>query len=212
MMGNIDELITRLAQDAATVKHAPHPFMLCMQWMAVAAIYLGVALLISGTRHDLLPVLQQPWLAAEFAALFGIFISTSLSAALLSYPDLHQMRRIALAPIVAFALFVLVIFFAWRADSPPAPLPVHSVECTMSILLLSILPAAWTLYVMRKFASTHYQWAGSTALLFAFSIGAIWLRLYELNDSIIHIIEWHYLPMIGFGIFGMWLGKTVLKW
>jgi len=38
------------------------------------------------------------------------------------------------------------------------------------------------------------------------------LRLYEQTDSIMHVIEWHYLPMIVFGIIGMWLGKTALKW
>ncbi len=211
-MGNIDELISKLAQDTATMKRAPHPFLLGIEWMVVAMFYLSVSLMISGARHDLLHKLHDFWFATEIAALVGIFISTSLSAALLSYPDLHQKRRIALAPIAMFALFVLVMFFAWRADSPPAPLPVHSFECTLSIMLLSLLPAAWTLYVMRKFASTHTHWAGGIAFLFAFSIGALWLRLYEKNDSIIHVLQWHYLPMIGFGIIGMWLGKVVLKW
>ncbi len=211
-MENIDELISKLAQDTATVKRVPHPFMLSIEWMVVAVFYLAVSLMISGARHDLLPKLHDPWFAAEIAALVGIFISTSLSAALLSYPDLHQKRRIALAPVAAFALFVLVVFFAWRADNPPAPLPVHSFECTLSITLLSLLPAAWIFYVMRRFASTHTHWAGGIAFLFAFSIGALWLRLYEQNDSIMHVIQWHYLPMIGFGIIGMWLGKVVLKW
>lgn len=211
-MESIDELITKLAQDTATVKRAPHPFMLSIEWMTVAVLYLAVALMISGTRHDLLLKLHDPWLAAEIAALVGIFISTSLSAALLSYPDLHQLRRIAFAPLVTFALFVVVMLLAWQADNPPAPLPIHSFECTFSITLASLLPAAWMFYVMRKFASTHTQWAGGIAFLFSFSIGALWLRLYEQNDSITHVIEWHYLPMIAFGMIGMWLGKVALKW
>ena len=108
-----------------------------------------------------------------------IFIATSLSAAVLAFPDLHQMRKAALAPAGLFALFVAIMFFAWRADVPPAPLPVHSFECTVSITLFSLLPAAWTFFSMRKFASTHYRWAGSIALLSAFSVGALWLRLHE---------------------------------
>jgi len=70
-----------------------------------------------------------------------------------------------------------VMFLAWQADNPPAPLPVHSFECTRSIALLSLLPAAWMFYMMRKFASTHYHWAGSIAFLFAFSVGALWERV-----------------------------------
>ena len=211
-MGNTEELINKLAQDNVTVKPAPHPYMLSLKWMGWAVAYLVVSLMFSGLRPDLAAKLHEPLFVAELAALSGIFIATSLSASLLAFPDIHQLRRLAFAPVIAFALFVLVMILAWQADNPPAPLPMHSFQCTLAITLVSLLPAAWIFYVMRKFASTHYHLAGCCALLFAFSIGAIWLRLYELNDSIMHVIEWHYLPMIAFGIAGLWLGKNVLKW
>ncbi|MGA9666147.1 MAG: DUF1109 domain-containing protein, partial [Gallionella sp.] len=174
-MEKVDELISKLAQGATAVKPAPHPFLLCLEWLAAAALYLAVALLVSGIRPDLMLELHKPWYAAEIAALAGIMITSSLSAALLAYPDLHQMRRAAYAPLLMVILFVLVMIFAWQADNPPSPLPVHSFECTLSITLFSLLPAAWIFYVMRRYASTHTRWAGSIALLFAFSIGALWL-------------------------------------
>lgn len=211
-MENIDELIARLAQDTALVKIAPHPFMLTAKWTGGAVVYLLLSLMFFGMRPDLMTKLHETWFAAEIASLAGVLISTALSAALLSYPDLHQKRRIVFAPIAAFALFALVIFFAWRADSPSSPLPIHNIECTRSITMISLLPAALMFYAMRKFASTHYLWSGTLALLFAFSVGALWERLHEQTDSIIHVIEWHYLPIIGFGIIGMWLGKALLKW
>ncbi len=211
-MADIDELVARLAREAAPVQPAPHPFKLSLQWMAAAAAYLFVSLALTGLRPQLLEKLHNPWFAAEILALLGIFVVTSLSAALLAFPDLHQKRRLAFAPLVPFALFLTVMFFAWRADSPPAPLPVHSFECTLSITLMMLLPAVWTFYSMRKFASTHYRLAGSVALLSAFSVGALWLRLHEVNDSILHVVEWHYLPMLAIGLLGLWLGKLVLKW
>lgn len=211
-MGNIDELIDKLAQDGAAVKPAHHPLVLSLEWVTAAVFYLAIALMVSGFRADLMAKLHETWFAAEIAALVAIFLATSLSAALLSFPDLHQMRRVVLAPAIMFALFALVMYFAWHADHPPSPPPVHSLECTLSITMLAILPAAWIFYVMRKFASTRHYWAGSSALLSAFSIGALWLRLYEPTDSVMHVIEWHYLPMIAFGIVGLWLGKILLKW
>ncbi|OIR11860.1 hypothetical protein GALL_67170 [mine drainage metagenome] len=211
-MANIDDLVTTLAQDAAAVKPAPHPFLLCFQWMGAAAVYLALALAISGPRPDLLDRFHQTWFAAEIAALLGVFIVTSLSTALLAFPDLHQKRRLAFAPVAAFALFVGVMFLAWRADNPPSPLPVHSFECTLSIALMTLLPAAWAFYSLRRFASTHYRLAGSTALLSAFSVGALWLRLHEDTNSIAHLVEWHYLPMLVIGLAGLWLGKVLLKW
>ncbi|OFZ68553.1 MAG: hypothetical protein A2V79_11280 [Betaproteobacteria bacterium RBG_16_56_24] len=211
-MGNIEELIAKLAQDTAAVKPAPHPYMLSLKWVGAAAAYLAVSLAVSGLRPGLMEKFHEPWFAAEIAALLGIFIATSVSAALLAFPDLHQKRGAAFAPALTFALLLLVIFFAWNADSPPAPLPVHSFECTTDITLISLLPAAWTFYAMRQYASTHYHLAGGIALLSAFSVGALWLRLHEINDSIIHLIQWHYLPMLVFGLIGLWLGKAVLKW
>lgn len=175
-------------------------------------IYMALSLAISGLRPDLMSKLNEPWFAAEIAVLTVILIATTLSAALLSFPDLHQMRRVAFAPGLIFALFLLVIYFSWSADHPPAPPPIHTYECTLCIILVALLPAAWTFYEMRKNASTHFMLAGGIALLSALSIGALWLRLHETNDSIAHVIEWHYLPMIGFGIVGMWLGKRLLKW
>ena len=211
-MGSIEQLVETLAAGAAVVKPAPHPFMLSLKWMGGAAAYLAVSLLVSGLRPDLLHKFHEPWFVAEVMFLLGIFIATSVSAALLAFPDLHQKRALAFAPVLMFALFLLSMFFAWNADNPPAPLPEHSYECTACIILFALLPAGWTFYAMRKFASTHYHLAGSIALFSAFSVGALWLRLHEVNDSIIHVILWHYLPMLGFGLAGLWLGRVVLKW
>ena len=211
-MDNIEQLIAGLSKDAQTVKPAPRPWLLGLKWLAVAAAYLLVALLISGLRPDWVLQLHKPWFVAEVALLFGILVSTAFSAAILSFPDLHQQRRAAFAPVWIFALFALAMFFSWLADNLPSPLPVHSFECTISILLFSLLPTAGIFYAMRQFASTHLQLSGIVAVLFAFSTGALWLRLHEQTDSIIHLVEWHYLPMIAVGLIGLLLGKMLLRW
>jgi hypothetical protein len=211
-MENIDDLVEKLAQDAAAIKPAPHPFVQSLQWLAAAAIYLAVSLAFSGLRPDLAERLHDLWFVAELAALCGICIITLLSAALLAFPDLHQKRKLAWAPAWVFTLFVIILFFAGQADGLAAPLPMHSFECTLGIAMMALLPAAWTFYTLRRYASTHYRLAGSIALLSAFSIGALWLRLHEVTDSITHVIEWHYLPMLGIGVTGLWLGKRLLRW
>ncbi len=122
------------------------------------------------------------------------------------------MRPLVLAPLWMFALFLVVILFAWLADKPPAALPEHNYQCTSCIVLVALLPSGWTFFTMRKYASTHFRWAGIIAILSAFSVAALWLRLQEVNDSIAHVVEWHYLPMLAFGVVGLWAGKWLLKW
>jgi len=211
-MAKIDNLVARLAQEATPVKLAPHPFMLSLQWLGGGATYLALALAFSGLRPDLPERLHQPWFFAEIVSLAGLFVVTSMSAAVLAFPDAHQKRVLALAPFGMFALFLTIVFFAWRADIPPAPFPVHSIECTLSITLMGLCPATMVLYSIRKYACTHYRFAGSIALLCAFSLGALWLRLHEMNNAVMHVIEWHYLPMLIIQIVGVWLGKWLLKW
>lgn len=211
-MDNIEQLVASLSKDAQTLKPAPRPWLLGLKWLAAAAAYLLVALLITGLRPDWALQLHKPWFVAEVALLLGILVSTAFSAAILSFPDLHQQRRAAFAPVWIFALFAFLMLFARLADNPPSPLPVHSFECTLSILMFSLLPSVGIFYAMRQFASTRLRLSGIVAVLFAFGTGALWLRLHEQTDSIIHLIEWHYLPMFAVAAAGWWLGKKILKW
>ncbi len=211
-MEKIDVLVEQLAHDAAPVRPAPSPFKLSLSWLLGAALYLVISLAVSGVRPDWLQKLQHPWLGAELLLLVLLCISTALSAAVLAFPDMHQRRWLTRVPLVLFGIFGGVMLLSWHADNPPAPLPIHSFECTLSILAAALLPALWVMYTLRHYASTHASWAGSTALLFAFSVGALWLRLHEINDSVIHVILWHYLPMIAVGWVGLSVGQKWLRW
>ena len=211
-MDNIEQLIKTLSNDATKIQPAPHPYLLTLKWTIVTIAYLSVLLGIFGPRPDFMQAIENQWFVAEILALFSIFVATLVTTSLLAFPDIHQKRAIAFAPILMIGMFLIVIFFAWNADHPPASLPDHTYECTLCIILVSLLPAVWTFYSLRKLASIHYRLAGGLALLSATSIGALWLRLYEVNDSIIHVVEWHYLPMFVIGLIGLWLGEIILKW
>ncbi|MFZ3017195.1 MAG: DUF1109 domain-containing protein [Gallionella sp.] len=210
MTKNLEQLVNELSAEAGHPRPAPHPFILSLKLFGAAAAYLALALAISGLRPDLAQALQQPWYVAELLMLLLLFAASTTSAALLAFPDLHQKRALAYAPVVAFALFALTMLFAWRADTAPPPL--HDIECTISITLVALLPAAWTFYLMRGYASTHPDWAGSIALFAAFGTGALWLRLQETNDSVAHVVLWHYLPMLLAGVIGWILGRRLLRW
>lgn len=211
-MNDMDKLVAELAEEAAVVHPAQHPYRLGIKLAAAGFAYLAILLAATGFRADLAPALGHPLYVAELAALLLIFLATSLSAAVLGFPDLHQKRMLAVAPLWMFGVLWAVIALAWNADQPPAPLPVHSYQCTLSIAGVAVPPAVWTLLALRRYASTHYYWAGGIAVLSAFSLGALWLRLHEVNNSIRHVIEWHYLPMIAAGMLGVGLGRLLLRW
>lgn len=206
-----EQLIGDLVQKMESVKPASSPYRLFVKWLILAIAYIAIITLFLDVRPDFADKLTSPLFAAEILALAGIIASSLLSASILAFPDLYQNTKMALLPVPMFLLFIIVMAMAFLADNPPAPLPAHNKECLICITLLSLLPGAFILYNIRKFASTHYYMAGMVAALAAFSIGAMALRISEKTDSISHVLEWHYLPMLGVCVIGVFLGK-LLKW
>ncbi|MGB7649921.1 MAG: DUF1109 domain-containing protein [Gallionella sp.] len=211
-MNQIDDFITQLAQQPPPRRAGAHPFAISANWLAYATSYFLIALWVSGVRPDLGVQLQRAEFVAELVLLFGLALTSSVSAALLAFPDSFQKSAWTKLPLLLLLALLLTLLAAYLADNPPAPQPLHSWQCTMAIVMVAIIPGVWTLWVMRRFAAIQRGMAGSVAVLFAFSVSALWLRLHELNDSISHVIYWHYLPMLIFAIVGWWLGKRVLRW
>lgn len=206
-----NELISRLAEEAAPVRPAMNPFTLAVLWLAGVAIYTGMALMMVGARPDLPQVWHDPMYGSEILLLVGMIASCAISSALLGYPDMYQRRYLLVSPVVILGLLAGVMYLSWAAN-PDAPAPEHGFRCTLHITIMSLLPAAAIFYSLGKLASTHQARAGLVALLTAFSTAALIARLSEMTDSITHIVEWHYLPALGFAVVGVLLGKLLLRW
>ncbi len=207
-----EQLINNLVIQMGVVPPAPNPIRIFLKWTGLSAAYIILSLLFLGIRPDFATKLHSFLFFAELSAIAGIIASSLLSASLLAFPDVYQQKKLALLPFVAFLLFCLIMAVEFIADNPPSPPPNHAMECLLCIIALSLIPGAFILYNIRKYASTHYYAAGSVAVLAAFSIGGLILRISEETDSIMHLLEWHYLPMIGAGIIGLAIGKVCLKW
>ena len=205
-------LIEQMSNEIGVVKKSPNPFILSGKLLVAFTMYIAVILPFFGVRPDLAQKLLSPLFASEIIALVFIIVSSCVASAILSFPDLYQKKNIAFTPIIAFFLFALVLLLEFLADKQPAPLPEHEIKCFVCIIGLSIIPAILLFYNMRKIACTHYAHAGCTAMLSAFAVGALVLRLSEPTDSILHLLQWHYLPMLIIGVFGMLCGKLFLRW
>ena len=211
-MPDIDQLIADLSKQASPVKPMPHPFVSMLKWAAGTGIYLALLMACFGLRGDMTLKLASPLFLTEIGLLACMILASGLSVAVLSFPDMYQKRLAAFAPLVPLLLFIAILAVEWLEDVPPSPKPAHGIECLLCILCYSILPACWIFYHLRKMASTHAALAGGIALLGATSIGCLALRLSEQTDSINHLIQWHYLPMIALSAIGLGIGGKFLKW
>jgi hypothetical protein len=211
-MTELNTLIRTLSESAQAVKPSVRPLRLCLIWAAGTVAYIMFSAFLLGLRDDLLFRLQSPLYLLELALLAAVILSTFLAVALLSFPDLHQRRWLAWLPLPSAFMFIAVLFLGFQESLLPAGPAAPGMECLICISLLSLAPAVWIMAVLRSQASTHYHLAGGLALLAAAGIGGFILRLCEKTDAIIHIIQWHYLPLIGAVAAGLWLGRKFIKW
>lgn len=210
-MINTEKLIEGLSKEKVDCKPKVTPARIFWKWLLVSLIYVAVILCIFGFRDDLGDKMREGLFLAEIFTLSAITISMAFAAAIYSFPDLYQSKYALYIPPIALFSFILTIILVYLEKSD-IPLPAHSFVCFFCITMFSIVPAAWLFVLLHRQATVHPKMAGFTALMAACSIGALTLRLSEKTDSIDHIIFWHYLPMVGYSLIGMWLGKKNLKW
>ena len=212
-MNKSDELITELSGKLKPVKALQHPFLTTLKWAAGATLYLAMLIAYATIRQDFGAKLSSPLFSLEIFLLCAMVLTSGLSVAVLSFPDVYQKRWAMYAPLATLVLFCAVLALEWLEDMPPSLMPNHSgLECLVSIVCYSLAPACFIFYRLRKMANTHGALAGFVAILGAYSIGCLALRVSENTNSIRHLVEWHYVPMLLFSTLGLWLGKKFLKW
>jgi hypothetical protein len=211
-MASTEQLIEQLSRGVQPVKNITSPFMLLIRWLGFSSLYLVCMLLVFRLRPDIGEKFSSILFVSEVLFLALVVITSSLSAILLSFPDMCQKRWLVFAPIVPVILFVVTITLQYSSDNSPAPMPSEGISCLICITMFSLFPAFLMFKLLRRQATTHYYATGLVSLLSATSIGAMTLRISENTDSILHLIKWHYMPILAFGIIGLWLGKKIFKW
>jgi hypothetical protein len=182
----------------------------------VLTIYAIGMQLIVGIRADMTQQLSRGPYLIEIVLLAAVTLSSIMAAILAMYPDAYQRPRLLKIPYATLAL--LLLFIGIQLLMPhdarmvmPGP-HVHNVECSMAIAAIAMIPSALIFALLRKGASVHPLQAGLFAALAASGISCLTLRIAEANDSLIHLITWHYLPILLFAALGALIGKRLFRW
>jgi hypothetical protein len=213
---NTNDLIASLSAEVKPQQRLEKPAYWCARLLAVCALYAIATQLCLGLRSDFSMQLSRPFFVAEIALLFVLLLTSVLAAVLSMYPDGYQKPKFLKLPYLAFAaVFGLVAFqllmpHDTRMAGPEAG--THGIECALCISAVALIPSALIFAILRKGASVRPFQAGAFAVLAASAIGGFTIRLAEANDSIEHLVQWHYIPTFLFATLGALIGKWLLKW
>jgi len=215
-MTDTETLIARLSSEANTPARPLSPG----YWGTILVVVLGIyaigAQLYLGLRADLILQLTRPAFAAEVGLLVALLLSSAVASVLAMYPDAYQKPQLLLLPYALFFLLALLTVLQMFAPTDarmvvPGP-DAHGIECALCIGLVALFPSALIFALLRRGASVRQFQAGFLAVLTASAIGCLTLRLAEANDSMLHLLSWHYLPTLLFAALGTAIGKRLLRW
>jgi hypothetical protein len=216
-MRDIDTLVAELSSDVANKRAWQRaPAALAGKLLAVLFIYGAAVQVHLGLRADLRLQFARPLFDLEILLLAALALSSVIAATIAMYPDAYQKPGWLKLPYAVAALLavLMIVQLAMPTDArmvmaAPGMIAMH---CAMCIGWVAMLPSLLLFVILRRGATVRPLQAGIFAVLAASAIGCLTLRLSEANDSLAHLLLWHYLPTLVFATLGAVIGSRVLKW
>lgn len=210
-----EELIQQLANDAQPVRRLrPLPYRVA-GWAVLAAVSLGVVLILRGTRRDLGNAVGQADFALEASLLILTAISAAIGALILSVPGAERSARVRWLPLIAASASVLwavgELIVAAATGAPTGRLT-FAWDCVYKTSSIAAVPSVALFFMVRRAAPLQAGWAGLLAILATASVGVLGANVICPNDRPLHMLLWHVAPLMVFAGVGAALGSWLLRW
>lgn len=210
------ELINTLSKDATLKSTLKSPCYFTGSLIIILIIYAVIIQFFLKIRPDFFDRISSPLFLTEIILLLSLAISSVFAAVISMYPDIYQKRwalkipYLTLILLMGFILAQLILIDDLHLLISQAGS--HGIECTICIAEVSLIPSCLIFGIIRKGSSVTPYRAGSYAALTSTAVGCLTLRIAEANDSLQHLITFHYLPIFVFTAIGAIIGKWLFKW
>jgi hypothetical protein len=208
-----DDLIRAISADTL---RQPHLRTMLVLGMLPSLVIAFLALwLVLGFRADLTTALVTPISLVRIILMGMLGIVATRLALLMARPEGGQLARFWPLAAVAAAAFGLVL---WAYVATPedarqmAAVGKTMTKCLVTIPMLSVLPVATLLYVLRQGATTAPMRAGFVAGLAGSGLAAAIYALHCTEDSPLFYVTWYGLAIMGVTLVSTFLGARVLRW
>jgi hypothetical protein len=122
------------------------------------------------------------------------------------------MRALLVPALLLLAAVMYELVTIPASAWPSRALGVNGVMCLASIIFLSVLPLAATIYGLRQGAPMSPALAGAAAGLLAGALGATVFAMHCTNDSPLFVAIWYVLAIGFMALAGLSVGRYVLRW
>ncbi|MFP5387075.1 MAG: NrsF family protein [Bacteriovoracia bacterium] len=207
-MRKTDDLIHSLSSELTPVTPVKSPGKTLFICFVISVLSLIGAIFIMGVRENLQSVAPRVLFWLQNVSLFIVAVSGIINACLMSIPGRGPGMILRTVPFIAF--------FVWFALILPSLISVESqmgrgLLCVADLLFIGAAPLVVLFKVMRKGAVLERGKAGVTGLLGVAALGALGSQFVCSSESPMHLIVWHFLPVLFLGTLGFIVGNKFFK-
>lgn len=203
------EFINKLVKEHEKRKVVPGPLKSFIKWFFLCVFIISAGLALTGIRHNIGDMIHTPRFIFESVLLLLITLTSAIAALHLAIPgEERKFKKILLfLPFLlwGFELTTLLVLDVLIYKQPIVITP--GWMCSSSILLIGLPCALFLYFIIQRCSPTLPKWTGWFALIAAFSLSALAEQFACHNSEPIHLLIWHFLPVLILGLFGMWIFK-----
>jgi len=209
-----DQLIHRLAADAAPVRRMAAPWRRAALWLALSLAYAAAVILLRSMYFGMTPLTYDWQFVVEEVAIL-LTAMTAVVAAFCSVVPGYG-RKIQWLPLLPLAVWLATLGDAcvreWlHLGADGLKLRVDW-DCFPQAAMIGAVPGFAIVVMLRRGAPLFPH---ATLMLAALAVAALVnfaLRIYHVGDASIMVLVWHFGAMVAFSLLAGWFGTSMLNW
>ena len=209
---NDKKLIDELVSNHSKVEPITSLKVRFLKWLIICALCLSAGISILGLREDWTTLFTTPiFLIQNLFILIGILIA-GIFAIKLSVPNLTTKKSGTKFLYIFGSLWAIILFSVGILNHTSLDeLAKFGFGCIRDIVIIGLIPGVALFIFIRQGVVLERKLVGITSMIAAFGIGAFGVQYTCHNDGALHILVWHFLPLIILGGSGVMIGKKLIK-
>ena len=183
-------------------------------WFIISLFIVGLGAGVLGLRPDLISQFHSFDFVFESIVLLFLSITTVYTAFRICIPGKRQRQFyifILLLALWSFSLFVK-LFIEFNQRGMMALQTDTGWSCIWVMLGLSIIPSVMIYFLIRTGTTVYPLLTGILVALAGASLGSLGVQFTCSASAPMHLILWHFLPLLGVGITMGILGYRLFRW
>jgi hypothetical protein len=196
---NTEDLVVRLAREAAPVTPLHPPAVRLLRWLALTAACGVLGLVIYGLRADSATMTERPGFVRDVALGLVVLLAGGSAALVLAVPGAERRGAARWAAAAGPAVWILLVWSAVAEQGQGFTDMRHWPICAVRILSVALVPAIALILMVRRAAPLRPAWASGLAVAAATAGGALAIQLTCPIVDPGHVLLGHVAPVATFG-------------